>query len=46
MEAMVQKSGDASEQMTSVQCFNSKDMIKPDQYDTELGIGTSCSSAF
>ena len=31
MEAMAQKSGDASDHMTNVQCFNSKDMIKPDQ---------------
>ena len=37
MEAMTKKSGDASDQMTSLQCFNSKDMIKPDQYDMELG---------
>ena len=37
MEAMTQKSGDASDQMTSLQCFNSKDMIKPDQYDMEPG---------
>ena len=37
MEAMAQKSGDASELMTSLQCFNSKDMIKPDQYDMEPG---------
>ena len=37
MEAMAQKSGDASEQMTSLQCFNSKDMIKPDQYDMDPG---------
>ena len=37
MEAMAQKSGDASDQMTSLQCFNSKDMIKPDQYDMEPG---------
>ena len=37
MEAMAQKSGDASDQMTSLQCFNSKDMIKPGQYDMEPG---------
>ena len=37
MERMAQKSGDASDQMTSLQCYNSKDMIKPDQYDMELG---------
>ena len=37
MEAMAQRSGDASDQMTSLQCFNSKDMIKPDQYDMEPG---------
>ena len=37
MEAMTQKSGDASDQMTSLQCFNSKDVIKPDQYDMEPG---------
>ena len=37
MEAMAQKSGDASDQMTSLQCFNSKDMIMPDQYDMEPG---------
>ena len=37
MEAMAQKSGDASDQMTSLQCCNSKDMIKPDQYDLEPG---------
>ena len=37
MEAMAQKSGDGSDQMTSLQCFNSKDMIKPDQYDMEPG---------
>ena len=37
MEAMAQKSGDASDQMTSLQCFNSKDMIKPEQYDMEPG---------
>ena len=35
MEAMAQKSGGASDQMTSLQCFISKDMIKPDQYDME-----------
>ena len=35
MEAMAQKSGDASDQVTSLQCFNSRDMIKPDQYDME-----------
>ena len=28
---------DAGGQTTSLQCFNSKDMIKPDQYDTEPG---------
>ena len=37
MEAMAQRSGDASDQMTSLQCFNSKYMIKPDQYDMEPG---------
>ena len=37
MEALAQKMGDASDQMTSLQCFNSKDMINPDQYDMELG---------
>ena len=37
MEAMAPTSGDASDQMTSLQCFNSKDMIKPDQYDMEPG---------
>ena len=37
MEAMAQKSGDASDQMTSLHCFNSKDMIKPDQRDMEPG---------
>ena len=37
MEAMTPKSGDASDQMTSLQCFNSKDMMKPDQYDMEPG---------
>ena len=37
MEKTTQKSGDASDQMTSLQCFNAKDMIKPDQYDMELG---------
>ena len=37
MEAMAQTSGDASDQMTSLQCFNSKDMIKPDQYHMEPG---------
>ena len=36
MEAMTQKSGDASDQVTSLQCFNSK-VIKPDQYDMEPG---------
>ena len=36
-EAMAQKSGDASDQMTSLQCFNSNDIIKPDQYDMEPG---------
>ena len=30
MEAMAQKSGDASDQMMSLQCFNSKDMSKHD----------------
>ena len=34
---MGQRSGDASDQMTSSQCFNSMDMIKPDQYDMEPG---------
>ena len=37
MEAMTQKSDDASDQMTSLQSFNSKDMIKPDQHDMEPG---------
>ena len=37
MIAMTQKSVDASDQMTSLQCFSSKDMIKPDQYDMEPG---------
>ena len=37
MEAMAQRSGDASDQMTSLQCFNSKDMIEPDQCDMEPG---------
>ena len=37
MESMAQNSGDASDQMTSLQCVNSKDMIKPDQYDMEPG---------
>ena len=37
MEAMAQKSGDASGHLTSLQCFNSKDMIKPDYYDMEPG---------
>ena len=37
MEAMTQKSGDASDQVTSLRCFNSKDTIKPDQYDMEPG---------
>ena len=37
MEAMAHKSGDANDQLTSLQCFNSKDMIKPDQYDMEPG---------
>ena len=37
MEAMAQKSGDARDQRTSLQCFNSRDMIKPDQYDMEPG---------
>ena len=37
METMTPKSGDANGQMTSLQCFNSKDMIKPDQYDMEPG---------
>ena len=37
METMTQKSGDASDQMTSLQCFNSKDVIKPHQYDMEPG---------
>ena len=36
MAAMAQKSGDAN-QMTSLRCFNSKDMIKPDHYDMEPG---------
>ena len=36
IEAMAQKSGDGSDQVTSLQCFNSKDMIKPDQYDMEV----------
>ena len=35
MVAMAQKSGDASDRTTSLQCYNSKDMIKPDQYDME-----------
>ena len=35
--ALAQKSGDASDQMTSLQCFNSKDMIKPDRSDVEPG---------
>ena len=30
-------SGDASDQMTSLQCFNSKDMINLDHYDMEPG---------
>ena len=38
MEAMAQKSGDASDQTTSLQCFNSKNMIKPEQFD--MGPGT------
>ena len=37
MEAMAQKSGDASDQVTVLQCFNSKNMIKADQYDMEPG---------
>ena len=37
MEAMAQKSGDASDQMTKLHCFDSKDMIKPDQYDMAPG---------
>ena len=37
IEAMAQKSGDGNDQMTSLQCFNSKDMINPDQYDMEPG---------
>ena len=37
IEAMAHKSGDGSDQMTSLQCFNSKDMIKHDQYDMEPG---------
>ena len=37
MEAMMQKSGDASDQMTSLQSFNTKDMTKPVQYDMEPG---------
>ena len=35
---MAQKSSDASDQMTSLQCFSSKDMINPDQCDMEPGI--------
>ena len=37
MEAMAQKSGDASDQVTNLQCFNSKDMIKADHNDMEPG---------
>ena len=37
MEKTTQQSGDASDQMTSLQCFNAKDMIKPDQHDMEPG---------
>ena len=37
MGAKAQKSDDASDQMVSLQCFNSKDMIEPDQYDMEPG---------
>ena len=34
---LAHKSGDASGQMTSLQCFNSNDMIKPHQDDMEPG---------
>ena len=37
MEGTAQKSDDTSDQMTSLQCFNSMDMIEPDQYDMEPG---------
>ena len=37
MEATAQTSDDASDQMTSLQCFNSMDMIEPDPHDREPG---------
>ena len=38
MEPMTQESCGASDQMRSSQCFNPKDMGKPDHYDTEPGM--------
>ena len=37
IETMLQKSGEARDQVRSLGCFNSKEMIKPDQYDMEPG---------
>ena len=36
-EATAQNNGGASDPMTSLQCFNSKDMTKSDQSDMEPG---------
>ena len=36
-KAMALTRDDARDQMTSLQCFNSMDMIEPDQHDREPG---------